>query len=88
MDVNTDLTDRQLFKRVLPSYLDGEATEHEKAFVARQINQCKFCQSIYESEKCVQDIIRKSLAKQRIAPPADLLFAIQQRLHQPYPLPV
>jgi hypothetical protein len=28
------------------------------------------------------------LAKQRIAPPADLLFAIQQRLHQPYPLPV
>jgi predicted anti-sigma-YlaC factor YlaD len=65
MDINIDLTDRQLFKRVLPSYLDGEATEPERAFVTKQINQCKFCRSIYETEKCVQD----------------LLFAIRQKLH-------
>jgi predicted anti-sigma-YlaC factor YlaD len=83
MDINIDLADRQLFKRVLPSFLDGEASEPEKAFVARKINQCSYCRGVYETEKCVQDMIRKTLAKERIAPPADLLFAIQQQCAQP-----
>jgi predicted anti-sigma-YlaC factor YlaD len=86
MNVNIDLADRRLFKQMLPSYLDGEATESEAAFVSRKIEQCKFCRGIYENEKSIYECIKRSLAQDRVSLPTPFFNKLQQSVFSQAPV--
>ncbi|MCU0451587.1 MAG: hypothetical protein MUC97_17375 [Bernardetiaceae bacterium] len=86
MNVNIDLADRRLFKQMLPSYLDGEATESETAFVSRKIEQCKFCRGIYENEKSIHEHIKRSLAQDRVSLPPPFFIELRQTIFSQAPV--